>query len=107
MTYDDDEDPWIKIWEGPTFEAEHLRLQLEQSHIPVEFGDALLVGEARVQVPRSYLREARDVIAGVQANWPVLTEQTGDGFDIKASWRIGFVVMAAILLAFLVISMVN
>ena len=107
MSYDDDPDPWVKIWEGPTFEAEHLRLRLEQAHIPVEFGDALLVGHARVQVPRSYLGEASDVIAGVQASWPVLTETTDNGYGIKSSWRLAIVVTAAVVLALIVISVVS
>jgi hypothetical protein len=107
VTYDDDLDPWVKIWEGPTFEAEHLRMRLEQSHIPVEFGDALLVGEARVQVPRSYLGEARDVLAGVQAKWPVIVESTQAGFGIKRSWRIAFAVVAAVLVAMIILTMVS
>jgi hypothetical protein len=104
MTYDDDPDPWVKLWEGPTFEAEHLRLRLEQAHIPVEYGDALLPGQARVQIPRSYLGEARDVIEGVEANWPVLTAHTEDGFDLKPTWRLAFIVMAAVLLIVIVVA---
>jgi hypothetical protein len=107
MSFDDDPDPWVKIWEGPTFEAEHLRLRLEQSHIPVEFGDALLTGEARVQVPRSYLAEARDVIAGVQANWPSMIESTEQGLGLKPSWRIAIVAVSLLLLGLIVISVFN
>lgn len=102
MTYDEP-DPFVPIWEGQTFEAEHLRLLLETAHIPVEFGDALLPGHARVQVPRSYLEEANDVIKGTNARWPELTQATATGFDVKPSLRLALTVMAAVLLVLLVL----
>lgn len=102
MTYDEP-DPFVPIWEGPTFEAEHLRLLLEAEHIPVDFGDALLAGQARVQVPRSYLEEANDVIKGTNAKWPELTTATASGFDVKPSVRLALIVMAAVLLVLVVL----
>lgn len=85
--FDDDEDPFIAVWEGPTFEAEHIRLRLEDSHIPVEFADAIETGHARVVVPRSYLAEVRDVLEGTNAHWPELTVQTRESYTMKPAVR--------------------
>lgn len=106
MSYEEP-DPFISIWEGPTFEAEHLRLLLEAEHIPVDFGDALLPGEARVQVPRSYLEEANDVIKGTNAKWPELTTANAGGFDVKPNVRLALIVMAAVLLVLLLLLVVR
>ena len=103
----DDEDPFIPVWEGPTTDAEMLRLQLEESHVPVEFGDALNPGEARVMVPRSYLGEVKDVITGSQARWPEVTVRTEHGFDLDPRLRLAFVAMAALVLVVLVITAIT
>jgi hypothetical protein len=103
MEYEDDADPFVPVWEGPYVEAEHLRLRIEEAHIPVNFGDALLTGHARVQVPRSYLAEVQDVIAGVQASWPRVTTETADGFDWKPGIRLALIVVAAIVLFFFIV----
>lgn len=55
-------DPFVPIWEGPTPEAEALRRQLERSAIPVDLGEALEPGRARIQVPSSYSDEARGIL---------------------------------------------
>jgi hypothetical protein len=94
----EDPDPFVPVWEGPYFEAEHLRVRLEAAHIPVDFGDALLTGHARVEVPRSYLTEVRDVLDGVQAHWPEVTRSTDDGFDWKPNLRLAFIAMALVVL---------
>jgi hypothetical protein len=82
-------------------------MQLEESHVPVELGDALNPGEARVMVPRSYLSEVKDVITGVAAKWPDVTVRTEDGFDLDPRMRLVFVAMAAIVLAVLVITAIT
>ena len=103
MTDYDEEDPFVPVWEGPYIEAEHLRIRIEAEHIPVEFGDALLPGQARVQVPRSYLEEATDVISGTQAKWPTITRETSDGFDWKPGIRLALVAMAAVAVFFVIL----
>jgi hypothetical protein len=100
----EDEDPFVPVWEGPTFEAEHLRLTLESAHIPVEFGDALLPGQARVEVPRSYLAEVQDVLRGAQARWPEITQETDDGFDLKPTLRLALVAMAVVVVLIIVLA---
>ena len=99
----EDQDPFVPVWEGPYIEAERVRLRIEAAHIPVEFGDALLTGHARVQVPRSYLEEVRDVISGAAASWPEVTRATADGFDWRPGIRIALVLMAAVALLFVVL----
>ncbi len=103
----DESDPFIPIWEGPTFEAQHLALLLESEHIPVDLGDALLPGQARVEVPRSYLDEANDVIQGTNAKWPEITAATAGGFDVKPTLRLALTVMAAVLLVLVVLLVVT
>ncbi len=103
----DDDDPFIPVWEGATTDAHLLRLQLEEAHVPVEFGDALNPGEARVMVPRSYLAEVKDVIQGNQARWPKLTVATEDGFDVNPKWRLAFVLVAAVALFVIVYTAVT
>jgi hypothetical protein len=85
----DEEDPFIPVWEGPYLDAELVKLRLEEAHIPVDFGDALLPGHARVEVPRSYLGEVRDVISGNAATWPEVTEHGPSGVRVKASIQLG------------------
>jgi hypothetical protein len=99
----DDPDPFIPVWEGPTPDAQLLRMQLEEGHVPVELGDAPSPGEARVMVPRSYLEEVKDVIQGNQARWPTVTVDTANGFDLNPKLRLAFVAMAAVVLLFLVL----
>jgi hypothetical protein len=100
----DDPDPFIPVWEGPTTDAQLLKFQLEEAHVPVELDDALNPGEARVMVPRSYLSEVSDVIKGAQARWPSAIVDTDDGLAIDPRLRVAFVVMAAVVLVVLVIT---
>jgi hypothetical protein len=103
MTDYDDADPFVPVWEGPYIEAEHLRLLIEAEHIPVDFGDALLPGHARVQVPRSYLEEATNVMSGTQAKWPTVTKETADGLDWRPGIRLALFVMAAVAVFFVIL----
>lgn len=56
------DDPFVAIWEGPTPEGDTLAGRLQEAHVPVERGDALEVGHTRLQVPRSYIDEAFDIL---------------------------------------------
>lgn len=103
----DDADPFIPVFEGPTTDAQLLRLQLEEAHVPVELDDAPSPGEARVMVPRSYLAEVRDVLEGNQARWPEVTVRTGDGFDLNPKMRLAFVAMAAVVLVVIVLTAIR
>lgn len=101
MSYEE-EDPFVPIWEGPTIEAEYIRVRIEAEHIPVDLDEALLSGHSRVAVPRSYLDEVRAVLEGSQARWPEITHEGAGGFDWKPGYRLAFIAMA--LLALLVMA---
>lgn len=87
MDSPDDLDPFVRVWEGPFVEADRVRRRIEAAHIPVDLGDTLEVGRAAVEVPASYVQEARDVLAGGAASWPEFTEDTLDGTDWKPGVR--------------------
>jgi len=94
----DDDDPFIPVWEGPYLDAELVKLRLEEAHVPVEYGDALLPGHARIQVPRSYLTEVRDVITGASAKWPEVSEHGPGGVRVKPSIQFGTKATAAVVI---------
>jgi hypothetical protein len=71
----DDPDPFVPVWEGPFNDAQAMLRRVEEAQIPVDLDDALLVGQARVVVPRSYAEDARAAIAGDTAPWPGLTPE--------------------------------
>lgn len=76
---DTGEDPFVPIWEGPTTEATRLLGLVEAAHIPVDLGEALEAGHSRLEVPRSYVNEARDAIEGRTVSWP---SPISDGPDV-------------------------
>jgi hypothetical protein len=98
----DVEDPFISIWEGPTREATELLHKIQSRHIPVELDDALLVGHARVQVPRSYLEDVRDVVLGLVPELPEFSVETSHGLDWKPALKIAIAVTAIVLLLLLI-----
>lgn len=102
----DYEDPFIPIWEGPTPDAQDIVRKVQSRHIPVELGDALQVGHARVEVPRSYLAEVRDVLYGIAGELPEITDDTLDGFDWKPALKVAIVLTAALLVLLLIITSV-
>ncbi len=102
MHYDQD-DPFVAVWEGPYIDAEHIKLRIEEAHIPVDYGDALLPGHARVEVPRSYLAEVRDVIAGNAASWPEVSEHGPSGVRVKPAIELGTRAIAAAVAASLIL----
>ncbi len=57
------DDMFVPVWEGPFVEAERLMRRLESAHIPVDLGEALEAGRARVEVPPGYVEEALDVMS--------------------------------------------
>lgn len=90
---DPDGDPFVPIWEGPTPEAARIARRIEDAHIPVDLGEATEVGHSRVEVPRSYLAEARRALAGDALSWP-----SGIGRDAAFDWnptvRLALVIVA-------------
>jgi hypothetical protein len=56
------EHEFVPVWEGPYAEASQRMRWLEEAHIPVDLGDALLPGQARVEVLRGYEDEAREIM---------------------------------------------
>jgi hypothetical protein len=97
------EDPFITIWEGPTPEAQALVRKIQSRHIPVETDDALEVGHARVQVPRSYLVDVRDVVLGIVPEPPEVSVETPYGLDWKPALKVAIALTAIVLLVLLVV----
>ena len=97
----DVEDPFITVWEGPTPAATELLQKIQSRHIPVDLDDALEVGQARVQVPRSYLVEVRDIVLGRVPALPEVSVETSVGLDWKPAIKIGIAVTAIVLLLLL------
>ena len=62
MSDDWEYDAFVPVWEGPYIEARERMTWLEEAHIPVDLGDALLPGQARVEVQRGYEAEAREIM---------------------------------------------
>ena len=98
----DVEDPFIPIWEGPTPEANELLRKIQSRHIPVELDDALEVGHARVQVPRSYLEDVRDVVLGIVPELPEVSIDTPHGLDWKPAIKVAIALTAIVLLLLLI-----
>lgn len=102
----DYEDPWLPIWEGPTIDASSLALSLEDASIPVHVDEAPDVGHSRVQVPRSYIPEARDVVVGEHPFWPTgVTETTSGGLDWAPGIRLALIAVAVGLLVLMIMSL--
>lgn len=66
------DEPFVPVWEGPYLQAQEKMRTIESAAIPVDLDDALVVGHARVVVPRSYVDEANAALAGINARWPEL-----------------------------------
>lgn len=101
--FGDDDDPFVPVWEGPSPEGELVLRRIEAAHIPVDFGEPPSVGHARVEVPRSYLDEAK---AAVDAAAPLSRYDIGEPaarFDWTPVVRIALVVVALILVLALVL----
>lgn len=96
------EDPFISIWEGPTPQANDLVRKIQSRHIPVELDDAFEVGHARVQVPRSYLADVRDVVLGIVPELPEISIETPHGLDWKPALKVAIALTAIVLLVLLV-----
>jgi hypothetical protein len=96
---DGDDDPLVSIWEGPTPEAERVLAVIESAHIPVDLSDATNVGQARVVVPRSYLRDAQDALRGSDGTWPApIPGDEGSGFDWPPGVKLTLVIVAVVLI---------
>jgi hypothetical protein len=86
-------DPFVPIWEGPTPEAHQLARKIAAAHIPVDLGEALEAGHARVEVPRSYVSEARDALEGRAPTWPSVIGRDST-LDWHPSVRLALVIVA-------------
>jgi hypothetical protein len=81
------------VWEGLYAEASERLAWLEEAHIPVDLGDALLPGQARVEVPPEYAAEAREIMQrgpGSTSSIPLL--------DPSAPWFTGWKIAVAVLI---------
>lgn len=93
-----DPEEFVPIWEGPTPEAGRLSDAIRRAHIPVDLGEALQTGHARIEVPRSYVDEARAALAGTPTEPSLRTD-----FDWARLARIALVIVAVLLVALLVL----
>lgn len=83
---DREPDEFVSVWEGPAFEGEVLVRRLEAASIPCDTGEAAEPGRLRLQVPMSYVAEAR----GLLGEMPEMTADdfalTGDGMPGPDGW---------------------
>jgi len=96
---DDDlyESDFVPVWEGPYAEASERLTWLEQAHIPVDLGDALLAGHARVEVARGYEDEARDIMRdGPSPGWDMPLLDPTDPVFLRWRYLIAVVVLIAL-----------
>ena len=89
----EDQDPFTPVWEGPYQEAQQMLARVEAAHIPVDLDDALLVGHARVVVPRSYADDARAAIEEQAAPWPGLPPEGGLELRPGVPWNVRTLVL--------------
>lgn len=97
-----DPEEFVPIWEGPTPEASRLAELIQRAHIPVDLGEALESGHARVEVPRSYVDDAREAVAGGGGSspGPIGTRSDVDWTHIT---RIALIIVALLLIVILVL----
>lgn len=98
-----DEDPFVPIWEGPTAEAHRLVGLIERAHIPVDLGDANEPGRARIEVPLSYVDEARDALAAEPTEIETIARPA---FDWTPAVRLALVVVVATLILMMVFTLI-
>ncbi len=94
-----DPEEFVPIWEGPTPEASRLAELIQRMHIPVDLGEALESGHARIEVPRAYVEDAREALAGSG----VVTPLPLVDFDWGTAARIALVIVALLLIVLLVL----
>lgn len=100
------DDPFVAIWEGPTPEAEALLRAVEASSIPVDLGEAPGAGWSRLEVPESYVEEARGILdaRGFEAILAPPPEPASDDLSLEdpRGWpiwiRVGIGVIAALII---------
>ena len=91
------DDMFVPVWEGPFVEAERLMRRLESAHIPVDLGEALEAGRARVEVPPGYVEEAIEVMNSedrVELSMPMIGSPT-PGWTV---FRIAVVIVVVVVL---------
>jgi hypothetical protein len=97
-----DPEEFVPIWEGPTPEASRLADLIQRAHIPVDLGEALESGHARVEVPRAYVDDAREALTGSGVSAPLPIGLRLD-FDWGLAARIALVIVALLLIVLLVL----
>jgi hypothetical protein len=85
----------VPVWEGPYAEARERMTWLEAAHIPVDLGDALSPGEARIEVPGEYADDARTIMrhGPTEQSWVPLIDPTAPSFSM---WKIALVVLVLV-----------
>ncbi|MGH2760570.1 MAG: hypothetical protein ACRDKJ_13560 [Actinomycetota bacterium] len=97
-----DPEEFVPIWEGPTPEASRLADLIQRAHIPVDLGEALQSGHARIEVPRAYVEDARDALA---LSTGADLSPIGPRADFDWTWvaRIALIIVALLLVVLLVL----
>lgn len=101
LTAERGDDPFVPVWEGPTGTARRIASQMEAAHIPVDLGEATEGGHARVEVPASYVADAREVLADPDAPLPQPRDGDLDGSPV---FGIALVVVAVVLITVMVLA---
>jgi hypothetical protein len=100
MTDDDLDDVFVPVWEGPYAEASERLSWLQDAHIPVDLGEALLAGQARVEVQRGYEDEAREIMRdGPRPGLAIPLLDPSDPVFLRWRYFIAVLVLLAIVLA--------
>ncbi len=93
---------FVPVWEGPFVEAENLMRRLENVHIPVDLGEALEPGRARVEVPPGYVEEALEVLDSpnrLDLSMPMID-------SVSQSWTIARIVLVVLVVLLIVLALV-
>ena len=102
MTDDFDAGDFVPVWEGPYADASERMRWLEQAHVPVDLGDGLVAGTARVEVARGYEDEAREIMqSGPKAGgWDMPLLDTADPVFLRWRYFIALLILVGIVAAF-------
>jgi hypothetical protein len=91
------ESEFVPVWEGTYAEARERLTWLEEAHIPVDLGDALLPGHARVEVARGYEDEAQEIMRdGPRAGWDMPLLDPADPVFLRWRYLIALLILVAI-----------
>jgi len=92
----------VPVWEGPYAEASERLSWLERANIPVDLGEAVLAGHARVEVERGYETEAREIMRDGPPTGPQIPLlDTSDPVFMRWRFAIALLILIAILVTIL------